>query len=183
MRVGKAISFDAAQASVRGGSVRWRFARWGFVRGGSVCWGAGFLLAGFALDQRDQQPRSGQRGQHGAFGFLAGRVGGEEGRETWIRSPVVPGDALATGVQPSHGSDLTRCAGCAPPQPLQSGGSRGRGVWGGRPANRPGTPITVRMWSKALFLRPMAAYFRNCARRRPYHKIVSNDAAEEGAPR
>ena len=72
-------------------------------------------FAGVALDQRNQQPRCGQGGQHGAFGFLAGRVGGEEGRETRIRPPVVPGDALAAGVQPSHGSDLTRYAGYAPP--------------------------------------------------------------------
>ena len=103
------------------------------------------------------------------FRVPARRVGGEERGETRIRFPVVPGDALAAGVQPSHGSDLTRCAGCA--RAARSGGpQRGSSAAAARadparqrlasPRIRPGGPIAGADAVKGYFPRRMTRALR-----------------------
>jgi hypothetical protein len=67
-------------------------------------------VTGWPLDQRDQEPSAGQRGQRRLLRFLARPVGREDGRDARVRGAVVSGEPLAAGVQPSHGSDPTPAA-------------------------------------------------------------------------
>ena len=55
----------------------------------------GDVLAGLDLDERDEQPRTGESPQSGPFSFTTIRIRRQDRGETRIRCPIVTGELLA----------------------------------------------------------------------------------------
>jgi hypothetical protein len=121
----------------------------------------GDVLAGLELDERDEQPRAGESPQSGPFSFTTIRIRRQDRGETRIRCPIVAGELLAAGVQPSHGSDPTPCRARARSARMATSPTSTSVSSGPIAPIQTYNGLRARIWPDADFLGQRGLHFRN----------------------